>query len=414
MSFVVSSWGHTHNQVFFPSIMTLYYDPFDAQEEEDFLEYEQKRACMEIKNFVRRIQQQQQELSQNYITLEKQEFDFAMTKDQLRVILCALRQVQEIKRLEFCHWGLLSSVHNSYSYSHYHSQHPQYPNNTNHHIIPDDDGNLLFQEFLLTLMDVNIQHLGLTSCGITGSRLRLLWEYLTLDKTILSLNLSRNMLGGIFHQSSLVETFRHLTCNFTCLQELNLSATGLTEETITSLFLGLEHNHTLQVLDISNNFDSLKKMLERLLDHLPKLKTLRRLILTKGASSSTCIDSQSKTSIGLLQRFTQNSVRYNKSLYFLGPLFILPIDRQSNRQTQQTYDECVQCLDTIQFYLDRNKWFSILSSPNTKNANVNTTNTSNTTTTTLSILPMALERYNQNPSIIQFVLSETMGSRANC
>ena len=167
-------------------------------------------------------------------------------------------------------------------------------------------------------MDVNIQHLALTSCGITGSRLRLLWEYLTLDTTILSLNLSRNMLGGIFHQSALKETFQHLTCNFTCLQELNLSATGLTEETITSLFLGLEHNHTLQVLDISNNFDSLEKMLERLLDHLPKLNTLRRLILTKGASSSTCIDSQSKTSIDLLQRFTQNSVRYNKSLYFLG------------------------------------------------------------------------------------------------
>ena len=386
-----------------------------------------------------------------------------MTRDQFRVILHALRQQRgDIHHLEFSHWGLLVSPPTTTStttsttditdtarissISHNTDiDHQRNDGNCSYY----DDGTLILQELLLTLLISSdkdgqrhqvsssssssssrhccIEELGLTSCGITGgSRLRIIWEFLTYDNfTVRKLNLSRNMLGGIYYQDSLNETFKYWTNNFTTLQELNLSSTGLTVESVSSLFVGLQSNTTIIQLDISNNFDSLEILLYCLIPYLPKLTTLRRLILTNGASSSTCIDytqeqqqqgqhqstatttitktATTTTTDSILARFTKQSMKLNKSLHFLGPIYILPIDKQATTIQYDAYNRCVGYLNEIQYYLKRNQLNStIISSITVGNscsgsgsgtASTATINTTTATTYSSSyLLPMAIQR----------------------
>jgi hypothetical protein len=352
--------------------MTLYYDPFNAEEEDDFLESEQKRGCLEIEGFITRII--------NFdATLTKQQFDFEMSKVQLRRILDALQKegINYLTSLKFSHWGLLPS---------------------------DEEG---FHQLLITVLILSnrIERLSLTSCGITGSGIQMIWEFLTINKSLKSLNLSRNMLGGILHQQNLNNALQTLTSRLSYLQELNLSAAGLTTESVTSLLIGLQENSSLQTLDISNNIDSLEKVLECLLDHLPRLKALRRLILTRGASSSTCIDSQNKNSLYLLRRLAEDSIQHNTSLYSFGPLYILSIDRQANDTTHEAYRGCVECLGKIQYYLKRNQLKPIIASIIASD--------SEPALSPSSLLNVALVTERENPAVVQYILRETVGTWSN-
>lgn len=350
-----------------PLQMTLYYDPFDAEEEDFFLESEAKRACMEIENFVRQVKA-------NDPTMTMQHFDFAMSKEQFRTILNVLPHASYLKQLDFTHWGLL--LHDE-----------------------DDILAMLFTHLLSN--NHQLESLGLKSCGVTGTGIQRIWEFLAFNKTLKSLNLSRNMLGGIHHEHNLNCAFRTLTSTIQTVQELNLSATGLTSQSVTSLVNGLKQNKTLHTLDISNNFDSLESLLENLLPHLPEMKGLKRLILTKGASSSTCIDSQDNNAPVLL-RLVAAAIEQNSSFCAFGPLFILPIDRQANETARSAYDVCMQCLERIQFYLRRNQLRPAIAS---------ITGCSDKPSLYPSyLLADILAIANQNPSIMQYVLRECAGS----
>jgi hypothetical protein len=346
--------------------MPLYYDPFDADEEDFFLESEAKRGSMEIEDFVRRVKE-------NDPTLKYQHFDFSMSEEQFQTVLNALPQASFLARLDFTHWGLM--------------------------INGEDD--VLVLLFIQLLSSNRVESLGLNSCGITGTGIQRIWEFLAVNQTLKILNLSRNMLGGVHHERNLNFAFRTLTSTITSLQELNLSATGLTSQSVSSLLNGLKQNSTLHTLDISNNFDSLEALLENLLPHLPQMKGLKRLILTKGASSSTCIDSQAKNSLFLL-RLVADAIERNSSFCVFGPLFILPIDRQSNDETRLAYNSCMQCLERIQFYLQRNQLRPVIAS---------ITGGSDKTCLYPSYqLTHALASANRNPAILQYVLSKSTGS----
>lgn len=298
--------------------MTLFYDPFNADEEDDFLEHERKRGDRETEKFLNRV-------NTNDITLKSQSFDFSMSNEQFLDIVEVLQHASHLERLEFFHWGVL--------------------------VNKEDEFLSLFFATLSTLNHVT--HLGLKSCGITGTGIRRIWEFLAGDKTLRSLDLSRNMLGGIRHEDNLVSSFTSFSHQFIALEELNLSATGLTTKSISALLKGLSENSTLQKLDLSNNIESLSELLNCLLPFLESMK-LRKLVLTKGASSSTCIDSQLKHSMVLLE-LIEAAIQRNSSLCFFGPLFILPIDRHASSETKHAYNGCSQILRNIRFYLQRNQ-----------------------------------------------------------
>mmetsp|Transcript_513 Transcript_513/g.850 ORF Transcript_513/g.850 Transcript_513/m.850 type:complete len:352 (-) Transcript_513:407-1462(-) len=298
--------------------MTLFYDPFDADEEDDFLEHERKRGDRETKKFLNRVRS-------NDSTLKSQSFDYSMTNKQFGDIIETLKHASHLRHLDFLHWGVL---------------------------VNNEDEFLSL--FLATLSTQNcLTHLGLKSCGVTGTGILRIWEFLAGDQNLRSLDLSRNMLGGIRHEENLIFSFTSLSHQFGALEELNLSATGLTSKSISALLRGLGKNSRLKWLDISHNIESLPELLECLLPFIRSTR-LRKLVLTKGASSSTCIDAQVKESITLLQQI-EEAIKQNSSLCFFGPLFILPVDRHSSSETKQAYRLCVQILQRIQFYLKRNQ-----------------------------------------------------------
>ncbi|CAJ1959312.1 unnamed protein product [Cylindrotheca closterium] len=298
--------------------MTLFYDPFDADEEDDFLEHEQKRGDRETEKFLNRVKS-------NDSSLKSQSFDFSMTNKQFMDVIETLKHASHLQCLEFYHWGILVSN--------------------------EDE---LLSLFLATLSSLNcISHLALKSCGVTGTGIQRIWEFLAGDRNLQSLDLSRNMLGGIRHEENLVFSFISLSHQFVALEEMNLSATGLTSKSISALLTGLGENSMLKSLDISHNIESLPELLECLLPFL-KSTRLRKLVLTKGASSATCIDAQVKDSMTVLQ-LTEDAVKQNSSLCSFGPLFILPVDKHANSETKQAYLVCAQILQRIQFYLQRNR-----------------------------------------------------------
>lgn len=304
--------------------MTLFYDPFDADEEDDFLEHEQKRGDRETEKFLHRVKS-------NDCTMKSQSFDFSMTNEQFMDIIETLRHASHLQRLDFSHWGVLVANEDAY-----------------------------LSLFLATLSTLHcIAHLGLKSCGVTGTGIQRIWEFLAGDQNLRSLDLSRNMLGGVKHESNLKFSFTSLSHQFGALEELNLSATGLTSKSITALLRGLGEDSRLKWLDISHNIESLPELLECLLPFLRSTR-LRKLVLTKGASSSTCIDAEVKDSITLLHR-TEDAIKQNSSLCFFGPLFILPGDRHASAEKKEAYRLSVQILQRLRFFLQRNQLQSKIS-----------------------------------------------------
>lgn len=341
--------------------MTLFYDPFDAAEEDDFLEHEKRRGDRETKKFLHRVDSKDD-------TLQSQCFDFSMTHEQFESIVDSLSRATFLRSLEISHWGVLLSK--------------------------ESEDLALFLAALSAMKEIT--HLGMKSCGITGTGIHQIWEFLGSSRILISLDLSRNTLGGIQHEENLVFSFESLSHKFVALKELNLSATGLTSKSIAALLKGLEDNSTLHTLDISHNIDSLHDLLECVAPVLKNMK-LRKLVLTKGASSSTCIDAQLKGTLPLL-REVEDIIKQNSGLCFFGPIFILPVDKHASKSSQQHYNTCTETLSRTRFYLQRNRIRHTIS-------------LINGTTDKLSSFPAhhvaeALAKYNNEPSSMHYLLSE--------
>lgn len=332
----------------------LYYDVFDVREEEEYLESEKERCRQELHRLVHRIKTKDPSLTE--ISL-----DFPLERDGLvRLVdaLCCSNDYLNVDRLQICRWGL---------------------------------GDVGIQELNRVLINnSSIRQLALPSCGITCIGVEALLRSLANSDTtkLVKLDLSRNNLrhGG----SHIEDIFRQFLPKVSCLQELHLAATGLNAASVRSLLAGLESNQIIHTLDISNNFDSLETLLESIMVHLPRLG-LKRLVLAKGANSSTCIDYSNP---GILERMLPY-MKENTCMQFLGPISILPLDRQSRMATQDLHRQCLGVLDLIQFYLERNRFQSLVR---------------DLVHHPLSLLPTALERTNytsHRSSTMFYLLRET-------
>ena len=340
----------------------LYYDVFDVREEEEYLESETERSRRELKGLACRLESNDPDLTEISLDLEMERESFARL---VSVLSCSTH----LRRLRCCHWGLGDS--GALELAHI-PNHYQYPSST--------------------LSTSSLQQLALPSCGITNVGVEALLQRL-IDKeafpNLVRLDLSRNNLrrGG-----SLEGTFRQLLPRLSHVQELDLSATGLTPSLVHAILTGLEDNNSVRTLDISNNFDSLEVLLDSIMEHLPRMKNLERLVLARGASSSTCID---YTNFNVLEQLLL-CVRPNDRLQFLGPLSILPLDRESDKATYALYGTCLEYLEQIRFCLERNQCHALVRGMISRQEPA-------------SLLPTAMAK--MTPSAIYYLLRETASYR---
>jgi len=201
----------------------------------------------------------------------------------------------------------------------------------------------------------NLRHLSFRCCGISVTGIDHLLQAMALSTTrIEALDFSHNNLlqkTDLFGSS----LSRHLP-GIQNLRRLELSATNLPMSTMKALWTVSSSNCQLEELDISNNHESLTKVLDALLIYLPRFNHLRRLVLARGNNSATCIDynsDQSLNSQSILQRLSLEL--QSCPLEFLGPLSLLPLDRQAGQDTQMQYKACKRWLELINFFLLRNR-----------------------------------------------------------
>jgi hypothetical protein len=319
-------------------------DVFDVQEKDDFLESEQQGRCPKIVEQL--ILDPLRGKREHLVEIS---LDMALEREQLVQLVDALIVQCEHHRLaslSFSHWGGLGDV-----------------------------GAKQVARLLESGVGLSLQSLSLTNCGITSVGIDSILKSLTtiqITSSLVKLDLSRNNLRQASitnrrqpQQLLLCEAFREYLPRIRHLKELHLAATSLDKTSVQALLTGLEGNSSVTTLDISENSNHhwdespLETLLECILDHLPRLMMmgrLERLVLAKGASSSTCIDYETKSS-GVLERLANTLLQQRcSSLYFLGPLAILPLDRQSCVETHGLYQRCVHHLETVQFCLERNRF----------------------------------------------------------
>jgi hypothetical protein len=351
----------------------LYYDPFDDREEEEFFEFEKERSRREVSELLSRLENTtstrtstdpRTRTTKDALSLTEIELDVPLLEPKSLALLMEgiYQSTHDVARLSFSQWGL------------------------------GDAGVAVVAE-MLAKKNASIKSLSLPNCGISNLGLEVLMTTLATSptSTLTKLDLSRNNLRG--GNNSLNSILQELLPHCSSLRELTLASTGLDVVSIQSLLTGVINHPSLLSLDISNNFDSLESLLDCLMEYLPRFRSLQRLVLARGASSSTCIDYQNLEVLARLIKRTEQ----NTSLHFLGPLSVLPLDRQSCSETHMLHTQCLEHVDRIHYLLERNKCQSFIRGLLHNHP--------------LSILPTALtriDRQSRHPNSIRYhLLRET-------
>uniref|UniRef100_A0A7R9WUM8 Uncharacterized protein n=1 Tax=Craspedostauros australis TaxID=1486917 RepID=A0A7R9WUM8_9STRA len=300
-------------------MQVVYYDIFDVNEEEAFSESEAKRIDREIDVFVEEMERG---------TRSEVHVDGAINELQMRRLLSLVARSRGVKKLGFRHWGM------------------------------GDLGCFLLVELFATITESSgslgmgrIEELSIRSCGITSKGTSVLLSTLQRYHGLVKLDLGRNNLQNAWEQHDWVGALHHTIPRLE-LQELDLSAVNMDVISIDAILSGLHNNgHCLRSLDISHNIESLASLLELLEPHLPHIR-IRHLMLTKGASSASCVEI---SQVPLLKRFA-DGVAKNQDLISLGYFSVLPIDRQSSMEEQLIHRRGMEQLRRVQFVLDRNRF----------------------------------------------------------
>ena len=391
---------------------TEYYDPFDVQEEEEFLEIENQKNEKYVQTLIDDLIRQRRESDDGNDNSDDDEspsqsprnvrkaisIPFSIEKyllvELMEVVVEHFERIQKTgqKRclwmvdLQFSHLSTGTLLELSKSLQKL-TKLSTTTKTTDHHHFHHQNGCCRC-----------LHRLALTTCGggiwsndtfktiisslvVTVPSSPTLSSY-SYSSFIVSLDLSRNNLRNVNPS-----TFKEWIPKLSNLQELKLCSTGFDSTLVRALFevLVTTTSTKLSTVDISNNFDSLETLLDCILDYIPKLNStpIRTLILAKGASSSACIDYtnlQSKCYHGqprisgfdksssssnnnyhddcsndcIIKRL-EKQMSKNQSLEVFGPLSLLPLDKESPSNIQQAYKQCQHSLENIEYYLGRNR-----------------------------------------------------------
>ena len=285
----------------------MYYDIFNVDEEEAFLEIERGR-CQ------RNLEESMDRLVKNDPTLKELVLDFGLTSHDLLRLMNVLRTNHQITKLTISYWPM------------------------------GDEGACGFAKLLLE--NSSLKELTLRTCGITGIGAKAILTALETNTTLIKLDLSRNnfLLGHEY-----ISTLETILPRMMGLEELSLYMSKLDVESVRSLMRGVQKNRRLRTLDISDNLGSVETVLEIIMEYLPQIKCLQRLTVTNGGGTAKYFDGNSV----ILCRLAESLDR-NVSLHYLGPFSLRPMPRDTTRVAHQ---ENVDHKDfrRVHYILDRNR-----------------------------------------------------------
>jgi hypothetical protein len=287
----------------------MYYDIFNVDEEEEFLESENERCRRNLEDSLDR-------LVKNDPTLKELVLDFGLTSHDLLRLMNVLRTNYHITKLTISYWPM------------------------------GDEGACGFAKLLLE--NSCIKELSLRTCGVSGIGAKAILTALETNTTLIKLDLSRNNFRLGHEHLSTLET---ILPRMMGLEELSLYMTKLDVESVRSLMRGVQKNTRLRTLDISDNLGSVETVLDIIMDYLPQMTCLRRLIVTNGGGTTKYLDGNSV----ILHRLAE-SLDQNMSLHYLGPFSLRPMPRDAAQVAHQDSSVIVHAdFRRVHYFLDRNR-----------------------------------------------------------
>jgi Ran GTPase-activating protein (RanGAP) involved in mRNA processing and transport len=283
----------------------LFYDIFNVDEEEEFLESENRRN----------LEESLDRLVKNDPTLKELVLDFGLTSHDLLRLMNVLRTNHQITKLTIRYWPM------------------------------GDEGACGFAKLLLE--NSSLKELSLRTCGISGIGAKVILTALETNTTLIKLDLSRNNFRlGQEH----ISTLETIIPGMLGLEELSLCMTKLDVESVRSLMRGVQKNIRLRTLDISDNLGSVETVLDIIMEYLPQMTCLQQLLVTNGGGTTKYLDGNSF----ILHRVAENLDR-NMSLHYLGPFSFRPMPRDAARVAQQDSVTVHEDFRRVHYFLDRNR-----------------------------------------------------------
>jgi hypothetical protein len=287
----------------------LYYDIFNVDEEEEFLESEKERCR-------RNFEDSLDWLVKNDPTLKELVLDFGLTSHDLLRLMNVLRTNHHITKLTIIHWPM------------------------------GDEGACGFAKLLLE--NSSLKELSLRTCGISSIGAKAILTALETNTILIKLDLSRNnFLLGHDH----ILTLETILPRMMGLEELSLSMMKLDVESVRSLMRGVQKNTRLRMLDIADNLGSVETVLDIVMEYLPQMTCLQRLIVTNGGGTTKYLDGNSVILHQLAERLDRNM-----SLHYLGPFSLRSMPRDTTALVGHK-DSATAHADfrRVHYFLDRNR-----------------------------------------------------------
>jgi hypothetical protein len=297
--------------------MTPYYDVFNAEEEEDFLETETAKCRQNLRSLLGQLRLQDPRLTD--ISL-----DFGLGKCDLSNLCDALRDSNRLERLKISNWPM-----------------------------GDKGANCLGDA--IASPGCHIRELSLRTCGIQGAGAVSIFGALEFNSSLVKLDLSRNNLR--FGLVNISEAFEFSIPRMSGLRELDVSFACLDSTSLRSLLIGVQSNTRLSVLNVTGNMGGIWTAIDVAVDCIPKCQYIERLILTNGAEALIQTNGTMhalRLLNNLLGRLGDN-IRHAPGLFDLGSLSLSAVVGCTLLEKQRLHLECHSQIRLIHYLLDCNR-----------------------------------------------------------
>jgi hypothetical protein len=306
----------------YQNAVTPFCHVFNAEDEEDFLESETRQFRQKIHGLLAQLRMQDPRLI-------KIQLDFGVGKQEISALSEAIRRSPFVQCLKISNWP-----------------------------IGDYGAECLARVLADKKSLCRLKELSLRTCGIQSTGAKAIFTALESNNTCVKLDLSRNNLR--FGSESIAQVFERSIPRITALEELDLSLGCLDEACMRSLLCGLTTNFGLRVLHLKDNSANVRETFGMVVEFLPHLNNLERLILSSGGGSLIQRNDSYETLLFLLQQLQLLGERIMRQtpprLYDLGTLCAsCHIDRHGSLEKQRLQQQCHEQMRLIHLYLDTNR-----------------------------------------------------------